>query len=363
MQTPRRIRALLVSMAAVLALGAGAVPTTAASPAGTDPSLSAWLVVRDPEIQFGTPAAGDSGNSSGEAVVWQRISEGYYGVDIGGITDFSGVPQVTAMSTEPRSCVVQSWGGTALQVIIRCLDPQGVSRDTPFVMTYLRGTAASGGASGRLAHAWVDADFVKVFYNHVSEGGLISRVTNSTGDYTLTIPGLGKPAGSGTILVTPYFKVDQGETPSACTTASWVRSGSSLKVDVRCRTLAGVGVDSKFDLLFLRQLGPEGFGGGPAAYVRASRKTQTTAYTPDATFAYQSNGKTSSILRTGLGTYRVTLKGMPGRGAAIVTAYGPGKARCQLSDISTTSPVKLTVRCFKPAGAPVDSDFTLAWTK
>lgn len=49
--------------------------------------------------------------------------------------------------------------------------------------------------------------------------------------------------------------------------------------------------------------------------------------------------------------------------AAIETAYGTGKARCQLRDIGTTTPVKLTVRCFKPAGAPVDSDFTLAWTK
>jgi hypothetical protein len=363
MQTPRRIRALVLSLTAAVALGAGVVPATAASPAGTEPSISAWLVARDPTIQFGTPAAGDSGNSSGGTVIWQRIETGLYGVDIGGITDFSGVPQVTAMSTSPRSCVVQSWGGTALQVIIRCLDPQGVSRDTPFVLTYLRGTGASGGASGRLAHAWVDADFVKVFYNHVSEGGLISRVTNGTGDYTLTIPGLGKPAGSGTILVTPYFKVDQGETPSACTTASWVRSGSSLKVDVRCRTLAGAAVDSKFDLQFLRQLGPEGFGGGPAAYLRASQKSRTTAYTPTATFAWQSNGKTSSILRTGVGTYRVTLKGMPGRGAAIVTAYGPGKARCQLSSIGTTTPVKIVVRCFKPNGALVDSDFTLAWTK
>lgn len=363
MQTPRRIRALVVSMTAALALGAGVVPATAASPAGTDPSLSAWLVVRDPEIQFGTPAAGDSGNSSGEAVVWQRISEGYYGVDIGGITDFSGVPQVTAMSTEPRSCVVQSWSGTALQVIIRCLDPQGVSRDTPFVMTYLRGTGASGGASGRLAHAWVDADFVKVFYNHVSEGDLISRVTNGTGDYTLTIPGLGTPAGSGTILLTPYFKIDQAETPTACTTASWVRSGSNLTVDVRCRTLAGAAADSKFDLQFLRQLGPEGFGGGPAAYLRTSQKSRTTAYAPTTTFAWQSNGKTSSILRTGVGTYRVTLKGMPGRGAAIVTAYGTGKARCQLGSIGTTTPVKLTVRCFKPTGSLTDSDFTLAWTK
>lgn len=363
MQTPRRIRALVLSMTAALALGAGAVPTSAASPAGATPSFSAWLVVRDPAVEFGTPAAGDSGTSTGEAVTWVRISAGYYGINVAGTSEMTGVAHAVAISEAPRICAVESWGGSALQIFVRCLDPEGISRDTPFAMTYIRGLGPSDGQPGRLAHAWVDADFPTSAFNHVSEGGKNERVVNSTGNYTMTIPGLGKPAGSGTIVLTPYFKIDQSETPTVCTTASWVRSGSNLKVEVRCRTLSGAAVDSKFDLLFLRQLGPEGFGGGPAAYLRASRKTQTTGYTPDATFAYQSNGKTSSILRTGVGTYRVTLKGMPGRGAAIVTAYGTGKARCQLSDIGTTAPVKLTVRCFKPAGALVDSDFTLAWTK
>jgi hypothetical protein len=354
---------LVLSLTAALALGAAVVPVAAASPAGATPSFSAWLVVRDPSVAFGTPEAGDSGTSSGEAVTWVRISAGYYGIDVAGTSEMTGVAHAVAISAAPRICAVESWGGSALQIFVRCLDPDGISRDTPFAMTYIRGLGPADGQPGRLAHAWVDADFPTSAFNHVSEGGKVLREVLGTGSYRLTIPGLGKPAGSGTILLTPYFKIDQAETPTVCTTASWVRSGASLKVDVRCRTLAGTAVDSKFDLLFLRQLGPEGFGGGPAAYLRTSRKSQTTAYGPTATFAWQSNGKTSSILRTGVGTYRVTLKGMPGRGAAIVTAYGPGKARCQLSSLGTTSPVKVTVRCFKPNGALVDSDFTLAWTK
>ena len=66
---------------------------------------------------------------------------------------------------------------------------------------------------------------------------------------------------------------------------------------------------------------------------------------------------------TAVGVYQVTLKELPGGGAAIVTAFGAGKARCQLGSISTGAPARITVRRNKPNCALVNSDFTLAWTK
>lgn len=259
--------------------------------------------------------------------------------------------------------MVESWGGSALQVIVRCVNRLGVPTDTRFSLVYLRGTAASGGLPGRLAHAHVDADFPTSYFNHVSEGGKIERVLNGVGDHTLTIPGLGNPAGTGTVLLTAYRKVEQDEIPGTCTVVSWGPAGSDLRVNVRCRNLAGTLANGFFNVTFLRKLGPEGFGGGPAAYLRANRKDASTAYQPLAAHAWQSNGKKSTIRRTAIGVYQVTLKNLPAGGAAFVTTHGTGKARCQLGSISTTAPAKVTVRCFKPNGAPINSNFTLAWTR
>jgi hypothetical protein len=54
---------------------------------------------------------------------------------------------------------------------------------------------------------------------------------------------------------------------------------------------------------------------------------------------------------------------MPKGGAALVTAVGSNKARCQLTSISTTTPQKVDVKCFNTQGIPVDSKFMLSYTK
>ena len=70
------------------------------------------------------------------------------------------------------------------------------------------------------------------------------------------------------------------------------------------------------------------------------------------------------VTRSGVGRYLVTLPGMPKGGAAHVTAYGTGASFCALSSIRTAgTPEQVGVRCFKPNGDPVDSEFGLSYER
>jgi hypothetical protein len=134
-------------------------------------------------------------------------------------------------------------------------------------------------------------------------------------------------------------------------------------VDIRCLNTAGVLVNAQHDLLFLRNLGIEGYGGGPSAYLFASKPT-TKSYQPSTSTAWSSNGKRATIKRASKGVYRVTLPGMPKGGAALVTPYGTGSEDCQIGSIRASStPQRVEVRCFSKTGKPVDAKFLLAYTK
>ena len=122
--------------------------------------------------------------------------------------------------------------------------------------------------------------------------------------------------------------------PVTCALVSWApvpTAPADLQVITTCRDRTGAPVASDSTLLFLRSLGPEGFAGGPAAYLDANRPS-AAAYTPAG-------------------------------GAATVTAERSSAVTCQLSSIATATPQTIGVRCFTPAGAAADSRFTLAYTK
>jgi len=265
-----------------------------------------------------------------------------------------GVFLVTALSSVPRVCTVDGWGSSPVSVGLTCTDTAGTPRDTAFALTSTRGTGVAGGASGRLAHAWLDADAPHPYYNHVTGGGSITRTRSGPGVYQATIPGLGHEQDTGTVQLTRYGS------PGFCNTNFWTSDSENMHVKITCRDLDGDPSDASVDLLFLRKLGPEGFGGGPAAYLWASNKNASAPYRPNTLDAGQSNGKRSTIDRTAVGVYRVTLKGLPRGGAATVTAHGTGKARCPLGKIFTTAPATVVVRCYTPTGSLVNSNFTLA---
>ena len=58
------------------------------------------------------------------------------------------------------------------------------------------------------------------------------------------------------------------------------------------------------------------------------------------------------------------LPSMPKGGAAIVTAYGSGKIRCNVATINTAgTPEQMNVRCRDFSGHSVDAAFTLSYLR
>ena len=99
--------------------------------------------------------------------------------------------------------------------------------------------------------------------------------------------------------------VDLSQTRSAALSAD----DTEAMRKIVCRDAAAALEDARHSVLFLRKLGPEGYGGGPAAYLLADRHRQNAPYQPATTRAWQSNGKRPTIDRTATGIYSVTLPG------------------------------------------------------
>jgi len=104
---------------------------------------------------------------------------------------------------------------------------------------------------------------------------------------------------------------------------------------------------------------PEGFvwGDQPA----------NPAYTPSATFAYNSTGGAIKITRSAVGTYKVTFVGLGAAGAGHksnvqVTAYN-NRTTCNVQNWSSGTDLTVSVNCFYiPDGSMKDSQYTVLAT-
>jgi len=203
----RRSRRAWLGVAVLAACSAVAPGTASAgSPAGTGPTSSAWMVVRDGSAD-GVPGADDAASTGGTALSWDHQSTG---VVLAALDDagFDGMPIVSALATTGRRCVLLGWAGTPINVTVACDDMGGIRTDTPFSLTYTNGDPADGGPTGAFAHYLVyTPDAVGSFtplYSHASNGGAITVAHTATGTYTAVLPGLGNASATGTFLVTRY---------------------------------------------------------------------------------------------------------------------------------------------------------------
>ena len=100
-------------------------------------------------------------------------------------------------------------------------------------------------------------------------------------------------------------------------------------------------------------------------YAWADQLSATTAYAPSSRYALNATGGGMNINRLSAGRYQVTFGGMAKRGATetvIVTAYGSPIARCIVeswSEVTSPSDLDIFVACVSPAGAALDSRFTI----
>lgn len=242
-----------------------------------------------------------------------------------------------------------------------CTDHIGEPKDTPFVVVFLEGTVGDGGYPGRLAYFYnttvSSSGIPSLPYQYTSALTTISVTHDGTGSYTATVPGVSETGSGGNVQVSSYGR------PSLCSVVGWNHPNPDLSISIRCHGPEGSLEDRAFDLVYSRRMGMEGFAGGPSAYLWADRPS-AAQYRPDSIYTHSSARKGMTVTRLSRGTYLATLKGMPAGGAAIVTAYGTSARHCQLTSIRTAgTPQQVGVRCFADTGTPVDSRFTLSYTK
>jgi hypothetical protein len=122
-----------------------------------------------------------------------------------------------------------------------------------------------------------------------------------------------------------------------------------------------------------------GRGSEVAGYIWANQASSAigAAYTPSTFYSFNQVGRASanSVVRTAVGTYTVTFKGVGGGplfggatgygpgGHVQVTAYGSEDADyCKVQGwASGGADFTVTVRCYNPAGALSDNRFDLLW--
>jgi hypothetical protein len=221
------------------------------------------------------------------------------------------------------------------------------------------------------AYVWADeptsasyTPAVSYQWNSTSPTRVINHVQRTgVGVYLVFMKNL--VGNRGTVSVTAY-----GESSAYCKVVDWfpVPDGASTsqRIRVHCFDRTGTPVDSRFTVSYAnRQNTPF-----PMAYLWADQPF-ATRYVPNPLYRFSSAGQVTTIQRDGPGLYLVSLPGFrrPGAsditGIAMVTAYGPGPARCgvDFGPGGFAAIEGVAVSCTTPSGQLVDSQFTLTYVE
>jgi hypothetical protein len=338
--------------------------TVEAGPAPV-PRSWGWLVARQPSTLAYVPASADQGNSGGHIDRVERIQLGNYYAIFNGIGNgFYPIGIVSALSSGPRSCMIDDNFGSGVGVDtgleVDCFDRAGTTVDAKFVANIV---IAGDGPTGDLGYTWADQETTPdytgaSYYSYVSSSGdPVSIHRAGVGSYEVTFPGLGRRGGNAQVSAA------KGGPPALCKVLALTKVGDDERIAVRCRDTAGQLVDADFMVIYTNRVGLTGVPGRKAAHLLADRPT-AERYEPSARYRYSSAGTIPVIRRSSTGRYRVTLPGMPLGGSAQVTAYGSGPSVCQPTSIRKDGlPQRIRVACFGPDGTPIDSRFLLSYTR
>ncbi|MEA2621302.1 MAG: hypothetical protein QOH61_212 [Chloroflexota bacterium] len=324
----------------------------------------AWAVARHPTTASYHPAAADHrGNPAGQVTI-TRASAGTYTVKFNGVGTSNGMPFVTALGTSPRVCNVENWLQQGAKEVVRvnCWNYGGTRKDSQFVVNFIRSCCATA----EMAYLWASDPTSPTYtpfasYSYNSTGGTITVNRTGTGEYRVSLPGLGGYNGSVQVM-------SMGSDKAVCNTGGWgTDPGDPQSVVVGCRALVGgAPIDTYFNLLYARDVGMTGFAdpSAKAAYLYADEPT-AASYLPSSSYRWSSSGHGPRVTRQAKGRYTVRLTGIAGAGgSAQVTLYNNTKFRCQVSSLPTTGSTQLVgVRCYGPAGHAVDSIFDFAFTR
>jgi len=204
-------------------------------------------------------------------------------------------------------------------------------------------------------------------YLYNSSGGAIQVTRASTGVYSVTFAGLGRPAGGrDNVLVTGYGTPGVYCKVSGVATnplPGWSSIGSDLVVPVACYAGDGTSTDSRFSILMIgdRPFGastPEGF---------ALTFGDTGAVNLDTTVtARNSTGGHVEYGRAAEGQFAMSFPGLGKASAGMPVAIevssasgSPRKCRVIAVDVPNDG---VGIQCTRPVGGGLgDSPFTLLW--
>ena len=213
----------------------------------------AFLLANQPTSTSYTPNASYNFNSTGAANTITRNAPGTYMVIIPGLSGVHSDIQVTAYGGSAARCALTDWGPNAsggAQTFVFCLDGSGNRSDTEFSLAYAVdepfGLTSSATANGAWAYTNRDGA-TKPYkpekdyqYNGFGTGAL-TAVANSTGNYTVTIPGSLSFSHSHVLVTSSY-----GTTGAYCNVLDW----GGQTINVGCYSQGGAPVTTQFFVAF-----------------------------------------------------------------------------------------------------------------
>jgi hypothetical protein len=228
--------------------------------------------------------------------------------------------------------------GSAVSATRLTVAPRAVARVVPAIVGPLAGYVLSGSSP---------------FYDFDTNGGAITVATLSTGDYQVTLGGLGGITG-GMVQVTPF------NAKGTCAAGGWFPSGSALVVNVFCYSLTGHPANTGFALIVTQPVtAPPGTFDYSWVYRAASSGKLTGQY------QYNSAHKGNSLRHLGTGRYQVTFSGAAPagtKGTVKVSAYGSAAGDCAASGWHGSSKgLVVDVNCYAASGKPVNRDFDVTY--
>ncbi|MEM7786865.1 MAG: hypothetical protein AAF594_03950, partial [Bacteroidota bacterium] len=201
------------------------------------------------------------------------------------------------------------------------------------------------------AYAWADQQTADSYtpspaFSYNSSGGDITATRSEEGRYAVTFADLGSIASAGNVQVTAY-----GSTAS-CVSNGWGSTSGGLRVNVRCDDADGNPSDARYTVLFVTSADA---AVPTMAYAWASQP-ENASYTPSTAYSYNGAGGAITATRSAAGTYQMQFADLSmSNGNVQVTAY-QSDARCTVTGWAGPN---INVRCYDPAGALVDSPYTV----
>lgn len=226
------------------------------------------------------------------------------------------------------------------------------------VLAVIAAAPAHAGPSDVEGYVWgyqpVAASYIaNSGYEYNSEGQPIAVTRVAAGDYLVRFRGMA--AAGGVAHASAY-----GLTSNFCAVGGFAPDGSDLLVRVRCFNPAG----NPADTMFVANYTNRQPAAGTLAYLWSDDPVPPPAHVPASWF--DTTGQKPLITRIAAGRYQVRLGALDAtfpvgylQGHLRATAYGKSATRCEVLDPRLQAPLAVPVRCYDPAGAAVDSRFTL----